>query len=223
MGFFIIWSSVSSNAFHLVGKHFAWKLGIQSIALNGIEASTSWTWFDWVWSTYSWQKSNSQSSWNYMENAMFVIWKCLLNTEYSQLFYSYLMFFPSIFQWALQLITTTRSLVLCADSRREMEDWLTALKAASLREYYEPGLTDTQDFLANHHHWFISSGHRPTYCNVCRDLSKYSHVDMNVYANKIDYWHKHHCCISVTSHGLSCEVCKCKAHKRCAAKAIANW
>lgn len=35
-----------------------------------------------------------------------------------------------------------------------MEDWLAALKAASLREYYEPGLTDTQDFLANHHHWY---------------------------------------------------------------------
>lgn len=28
--------------------------------------------------------------------------------------------------------------------------------------------------------------------------------------------------IIVTSHGLSCEVCKCKVHKRCAAKAIAN-
>lgn len=54
-----------------------------------------------------------------------------------------------------QLITTTRSLVLCAESRREMEDWLAALKAASLREYYEPGLTDTQDFLANHHHWCV--------------------------------------------------------------------
>lgn len=54
----------------------------------------------------------------------------------------------------LQLITTTRSLVLCAESRREMEDWLTALKAASLREYYEPGLNDTQDFLSNHHHWY---------------------------------------------------------------------
>lgn len=26
----------------------------------------------------------------------------------------------------------------------------------------------------------------------------------------------------VTSHGLSCEVCKCKVHKKCAAKAIAN-
>lgn len=35
-----------------------------------------------------------------------------------------------------------------------MEDWLAALKAASLREYYEPGLTDTQDFLSNHHHWY---------------------------------------------------------------------
>lgn len=56
--------------------------------------------------------------------------------------------------FAFQLITTTRSLVLCADSRREMEDWLSALKAASLREYYEPGLNDTQDFLANHHHWY---------------------------------------------------------------------
>lgn len=26
----------------------------------------------------------------------------------------------------------------------------------------------------------------------------------------------------VTSHGLSCEVCKCKVHKRCASKAISN-
>lgn len=108
---------------------------------------------------------------------------------YWQLFYSYLIFFPSTFPWSLQLITTTRSLVLCADSRREMEDWLTALKAASLREYYEPGLTDTQDFLANHHHWFISSGHRPTYCNVCRDLSKCFKVDARVKVNKIDLLH----------------------------------
>lgn len=26
----------------------------------------------------------------------------------------------------------------------------------------------------------------------------------------------------VASHGLSCEVCKCKVHKRCAVKAISN-
>lgn len=66
------------------------------------------------------------------------------------------MFLTMQFIISFQLITTTRSLVLCAESRREMEDWLTALKAASLREYYEPGLTDTQDFLSNHHHWYVS-------------------------------------------------------------------
>lgn len=76
---------------------------------------------------------------------------------------------------------------------------------------------------------FISSGHRPTYCNVCRDLSKYifkrnsplfleySIIDQNF------HFKPQRLSISVTSHGLSCEVCKCKAHKRCAAKAIANW
>lgn len=31
------------------------------------------------------------------------------------------------------------------------------------------------------------------------------------------------CCVTgVTSHGLSCEACKCKVHKRCSAKAINN-
>lgn len=100
-----------------------------------------------------------------------------------------------------------------------MEDWLTALKTASQREYFEPGPQDQHDFLSNHHHWYISilllylffyfeskyfrryatSHARPTYCNVCREALS-----------------------GVTSHGLSCEVCKCKVHKRCAAKAINN-
>lgn len=46
--------------------------------------------------------------------------------------------FKLVYSIWFQLITTTRSLVLCADSRREMEDWLAALKAASLRNnhYY---------------------------------------------------------------------------------------
>ncbi|XP_037923705.1 diacylglycerol kinase eta [Hermetia illucens] len=79
-----------------------------------------------------------------------------------------------------------------------MEDWLNALKTASAPEYYESGL-DQHDFLSNHHHWYATSHARPTYCNVCREALS-----------------------GVTSHGLSCEVCKCKVHKRCAAKAIAN-
>lgn len=134
------------------------------------------------------------------------------------------------------------SLVLCAESRREMEDWLSALKAASFSasasassslpsapggqtysinsnnsstatfgsntrsgtrnadtEFFDGGTGDQHDFLCNHHHWYATSHIRPTYCNVCRDALS-----------------------GVTSHGLACEVCKSKVHKRCAAKSIAN-
>lgn len=111
-----------------------------------------------------------------------------------------------------------------------MEDWLSALKAASSissssvnaaassssvptsygasprnsesiapQEEFEDGQNDQHDFLCNHHHWYATSHIRPTYCSVCRDALS-----------------------GVTSHGLSCEVCKAKVHKRCAAKAIAN-
>ncbi|XP_043863129.1 diacylglycerol kinase eta isoform X4 [Drosophila mojavensis] len=102
---------------------------------------------------------------------------------------------------SFQIITPTRSLVLCADSRREMEDWLGSLKTATApqRPRGDSFLIDQHDILSNHHHWYATSHARPTYCNVCRDALS-----------------------GVTSHGLSCEVCKCKVHKRCAAKAIAN-
>ncbi|XP_055852090.1 diacylglycerol kinase eta isoform X2 [Episyrphus balteatus] len=79
-----------------------------------------------------------------------------------------------------------------------MEDWLSSLKSTSSREYFDSGF-DQHDILSNHHHWYSTSHARPTYCNVCREALS-----------------------GVTSHGLSCEVCKCKVHKRCAAKAIAN-
>ncbi|KAJ8954354.1 hypothetical protein NQ318_011026 [Aromia moschata] len=90
----------------------------------------------------------------------------------------------------------SKSLVLCCESRREMEEWLGALTAASQRRYHEP---DHPDCLSGQHHWYATSHARPTYCNVCREALS-----------------------GVTSHGLSCEVCKSKVHKRCAAKAINN-
>ncbi|EDX12030.1 GD19954 [Drosophila simulans] len=100
-----------------------------------------------------------------------------------------------------RIITPTRSLVLCAESRREMEDWLGSLKTATApqRPRGDSFLIEQHDILSNHHHWYATSHARPTYCNVCRDALS-----------------------GVTSHGLSCEVCKCKVHKRCAAKSIAN-
>ncbi|CAG9858304.1 unnamed protein product [Phyllotreta striolata] len=97
---------------------------------------------------------------------------------------------------SFQVITPFRSLVLCCESRREMEEWLGALTAASQRLYHEP---EQPDCLSGQHHWYATSHARPTYCNVCREALS-----------------------GVTSHGLSCEVCKSKVHKRCAAKAITN-
>ncbi|XP_055633713.1 diacylglycerol kinase eta isoform X2 [Toxorhynchites rutilus septentrionalis] len=88
---------------------------------------------------------------------------------------------------------------MSAENRREMEEWLHALKVASSREFFEPGPPDQNDFLSGHHHWLSTSHARPTYCNVCRDAL-----------------------YGVTSHGLSCDLCKFKAHKRCAAKSISN-
>lgn len=47
-------------------------------------------------------------------------------------------------------------MVICCDTRREMEDWLSALKAASLREYYSDENADAQEFLSNQHHWYVA-------------------------------------------------------------------
>ncbi|XP_054724855.1 diacylglycerol kinase eta-like [Uloborus diversus] len=95
---------------------------------------------------------------------------------------------------SFQVITPFRRLILCAESRKEMEEWITALKNVSNKDFYE-GI-DHHEFLSGQHNWYVTSHARPTYCNVCREALS-----------------------GVTSHGVSCEVCKFKAHKRCAVKA----
>uniref|UniRef100_A0A146MDL5 Diacylglycerol kinase n=2 Tax=Lygus hesperus TaxID=30085 RepID=A0A146MDL5_LYGHE len=84
-----------------------------------------------------------------------------------------------------------------------MEEWLAALKGTNTqtRERIWSGSTvsELHDLLSGRHHWQATSHARPTYCNICRDALS-----------------------GVTSHGLSCEICKWKVHKRCASKAITN-
>ncbi|CAH2315678.1 diacylglycerol kinase eta-like isoform X3 [Pelobates cultripes] len=96
------------------------------------------------------------------------------------------------------VITPFRKLILCAENRKEMEDWIGALKSVQKWE-----LNETTQFNMEHfsgmHNWYACSHARPTFCNVCREALS-----------------------GVTSHGLSCEVCKFKAHKRCAVRAINN-
>ncbi|XP_033209733.1 diacylglycerol kinase eta isoform X5 [Belonocnema kinseyi] len=94
-----------------------------------------------------------------------------------------------------KVITPFRSLVLCGENRQDMEDWIGALKGGA----ETPQDAGTAELLGGNHQWYATSHARPTYCNVCRDAL-----------------------YGVTSHGLSCEVCKYKVHKRCSAKAINN-
>nr|XP_023656099.1 diacylglycerol kinase delta isoform X5 [Paramormyrops kingsleyae] len=79
-----------------------------------------------------------------------------------------------------------------------MEDWITALRTVQNREYFE-STQYSMDHFSGMHNWYACSHARPTYCNVCREALS-----------------------GVTSHGLSCEVCKFKAHKRCAVRANNN-
>ncbi|XP_012705150.2 diacylglycerol kinase delta isoform X2 [Fundulus heteroclitus] len=92
------------------------------------------------------------------------------------------------------VITPFRKLMLCAESRKEMEDWITALKSVQKWETYEASQFNMEHF-SGMHNWYACSHARPTFCNVCREALP-----------------------GVTSHGLSCEVCKFKAHKRCAVR-----
>uniref|UniRef100_A0A672Y7K1 Diacylglycerol kinase n=1 Tax=Sphaeramia orbicularis TaxID=375764 RepID=A0A672Y7K1_9TELE len=97
-----------------------------------------------------------------------------------------------------QVITPCRRLILCADNRKEMEEWMAALRSVQNRENYE-STQYSMDHFSGMHNWYACSHARPTYCNVCREALS-----------------------GVTSHGLSCEVCKFKAHKRCAVRATNN-
>ncbi|XP_070616190.1 LOW QUALITY PROTEIN: diacylglycerol kinase kappa [Erythrolamprus reginae] len=93
------------------------------------------------------------------------------------------------------VITPFRKLILCAENRKEMEDWIGALKSVQKWELNEASQFNMEHF-SGMHNWYACSHARPTFCNVCREALP-----------------------GVTSHGLSCEVCKFKAHKRCAVRA----
>ncbi|KAM6946222.1 LOW QUALITY PROTEIN: diacylglycerol kinase delta [Aplochiton taeniatus] len=102
------------------------------------------------------------------------------------------------FNNSFTIITPCRRLILCAENRKEMEDWMAALKSVQNGEHFE-STQYSMDHFSGMHNWYACSHARPTYCNVCREALS-----------------------GVTSHGLSCEVCKFKAHKRCAVRATNN-
>ncbi|XP_045508827.1 diacylglycerol kinase eta [Colias croceus] len=96
---------------------------------------------------------------------------------------------------SFQVITASRCLVLCADTRGEMEAWSNALRGAL---HSGSNVADLVASLSTgDHHWYTATHARPTFCNVCRE-------SLGALG---------------TAHALACELCKFKAHKRCAARA----
>lgn len=95
------------------------------------------------------------------------------------------------------VITAFQNINLSADSRKEMEEWISCLKSVGSRTCSQ---SDLLDRLSGAHNWYMySCSHaKPTFCNVCREM------------------------LSGTSKGLSCEVCRFKVHRRCAVRAKNN-
>uniref|UniRef100_A0A8C6TJL7 Diacylglycerol kinase n=1 Tax=Neogobius melanostomus TaxID=47308 RepID=A0A8C6TJL7_9GOBI len=91
------------------------------------------------------------------------------------------------------VITPFRKLMLCAESRKEMEDWIGALKSVQKWETYEASQFNMEHF-SGMHNWYACSHARPTFCNVCREALP----------------------------GSPRTVCKFKAHKRCAVRSTNN-
>lgn len=104
-----------------------------------------------------------------------------------------------------------------------MEDWSQALKSTSLnREYYD-STSEQYDFLLGVHHWVSTTHARPTYCNVSIIPPTIEQVTISFHKHFMNF---HQICrdtlSGVTSHGLSCEICNFKVHKRCVSKTINN-
>ncbi|TNN01384.1 hypothetical protein fugu_010766 [Takifugu bimaculatus] len=66
------------------------------------------------------------------------------------------------------VITPCRHLILCADNRKEMEEWMAALRSVQNRQNYE-STQYSMDHFSGMHNWYACSHARPTYCNVCRE------------------------------------------------------
>ncbi|XP_047130185.1 diacylglycerol kinase eta isoform X3 [Hydra vulgaris] len=94
------------------------------------------------------------------------------------------------FNNSFEVIIGNLELILSTDTRKDMEEWITAFKMCAQKN---SELTEVQGRM---HRWYSCSHNRPTFCNVCKQLL-----------------------YGVTAKGLSCEVCRFKSHKSCASNA----
>ena len=89
------------------------------------------------------------------------------------------------------VITDSRTLILSAESRREMEDWMRKMRSCAEKRIDKEDLENTQT-LSGLHNWCLTTHSRPIFCSKCRDV-----LPGNNYR------------------GVVCEVCGIKAHQAC--------
>ena len=89
------------------------------------------------------------------------------------------------------VITDTRTLILSAESRRDMEDWMRKMRSCAEKRIDTEDLDNTQT-LSGLHNWCLATHSRPIFCSKCGGV-----LPGNNYK------------------GVSCEVCGIKAHQAC--------
>ncbi|XP_065179146.1 diacylglycerol kinase eta-like [Sycon ciliatum] len=86
------------------------------------------------------------------------------------------------------VLSQTVQVVFCAETRKLMEEWMTAIRNAAKDEAVE----QWADQARNDHYWFFRQFRIQAYCNICREQ------------------------FGIKTAVLECEVCKMKVHRRCA-------
>ena len=88
------------------------------------------------------------------------------------------------------VITESRTLILSAETRREMEDWMRKMRSCAEKRIDKTDLESTQT-LSGLHNWCSTTHNKPVFCNKCRDVLSGANF-------------------------VACEVCNIKSHQSCA-------
>lgn len=90
------------------------------------------------------------------------------------------------------VITESRTLILSAESRREMEDWMRKMRSCAEKRIDHTDLENTQT-LSGLHNWCSTTHNKVAFCNKCKEVLS-----------------------GANYRGVACEVCNIKSHQSCA-------
>ena len=90
------------------------------------------------------------------------------------------------------VISEALTLILSAENRRDMEDWIRKMRSCAEKRIEKEDLNVTQT-LSGLHNWYLATHNRPIFCSKCKEVLH-----------------------GTNYRGVSCEVCGINAHQNCA-------